>query len=350
MRLVAAGRAGRDVRRPVAVQVPCGGDGPQEVAVRDPRPVGGGVVYLGRPLYGAVRVHEHYVDGAAVGRDGDAVAVVPFGPRRHVLYPVAVDVPDAGGRGAEEDAVGQTGPVGGGGVDLGGPFHGAVRVHEQDVQRAPAVPARVVAGRADSDVRHPVAVQVPYAGHRVAELVNPSERRAVGRRAVYLGGPLYGAVRVEEHDVDRAGVESARVVAPGAGGQVRHAVAVQVPYAGHRGSKVVKVCKLRAVGRTGAYPRHARDGSVRIHEHHVHGAAVPSAPVVGPVVAGRAGGQVRHAVAVQVPYAGRAGPKVVVGVQQRAVSAHVFQHGRLFGRAVRLHESDVDGAGVVVKV
>ena len=112
--------------------------------------------------------------------------VVALCPDGHVGHPVAVDVPDAGHRGAELVAVCKRGAVGRGRVYLGGLFDRAVRVHEEHVHRPPVrALARRVFG-AHRHVLHAVPVDVPYARDRLAELAVGGQRRRAPKDARYL--------------------------------------------------------------------------------------------------------------------------------------------------------------------
>ena len=310
--LVVADGARRHVRVPVPVEIAQRGCRISEkVPVCERGPVGSRGIDLGGPFHGAVRVHEQDVDRAPLA----AARVVAPGAGGHVGHAVAVKVPQAGCRKAEVVVVRERRAVGSRGIDLGGPFHGAVRVHEQDVDRAPVAVSVVVAGRAGRDVPYAVAVQVADAGHRRAEGVVVCERRAVLRRRVDLGGPFHGAVRVHEQDVDRAPVGPARVVAPGAYRHVGHPVAVEVPDACGREPELVVVCKRGAVGRGRVYFGQFADGAVQFHEQDAYRAAVGPAPAV----VGRPHREFGKTVAVQVPYVGGGPPELVArrGGQQR---------------------------------
>ena len=315
-------RAGRKIRG-APVRPPDGQGEPELVVVGKRGAVWGDVVYLGGPLYGAVAVHQHHVDGAAAG----PARIVLGRAGGQIRYPVAVNIPDVQHGAPKVVSVGKRRAVGSRAVYLDGALYGAVAVHEHYMNRAAVGAALVVEGGAGRDVRYPVAVQVPDAGNGYAKQVKAAKRRAVGRRAVYLGGALYCAVAVHEHDVDLAAPRRA-------GGQVRYPVAVQVPYTRDRRPKEGIVGKRGAVGRRAVYLGGLFYGAVAVHKQDMHGAAVGAALVV----LGRAGGQVRHPVAVQVPHVrDRRAELVAVGKRGAVGRPAAYLRDALCG-AVRVHE------------
>ena len=156
--------------------------------------------------------------------------------------------------------------------------------------------ALVVPCRPHCHVGRPVAVQIAQQRHGSAESVAGGKLRAVGRRGIYLGCALYGAVRFEEQHVDGSGVAGVRAFFAGPHGQVHRPVAVEIAQGRRRRSEPVAVFKLRSVGRRVVDLGRPFHGAVRVHVHYVDGAGVRRGAVVlvGPHC------QIRHPVAVQI--------------------------------------------------
>ena len=195
----AGGGADQDVGRSVAVDVAGPGDRHQVLA---------------RLLAGDLQ--QERATGPGAHLRGARVEPGDIGPRRadqHLGELVAVDVARRGHALPE--------PVAGGRAeDLEEPPAARAR---DDHQRAGVGAAAVVEGRADGAIARAVAVQVPEAGHVVAELV---EAR-----------PLHGreqlAIQAREQ-LDAPGVGAAAVVEGRADGHIGNPVAIDVADPGHR--------------------------------------------------------------------------------------------------------------------
>ena len=204
------------------------------------------------------------------------------------------------------------------------------------------IAGRVVADRAGGYVGHAVAVDVADAGHGRAERVGGGEVGPARGRPVHLYSAQDGAAPAHEHYVDGAGVFGGRVVGQRAGGEVGHAVAVDVADAGNRPAEAVAGGEVGPARGGGVDLGRAQDGAVPAHEQQVDGAA--HAAVKG------ADRHVRHAVAVDVADAGHGRPEKVAGGEVGPARGGGVDLDRAPRRAVPAHEHYVDGAGAAAGV
>ena len=324
---VAPARSHRQILHAVAVKVSYSGHRRAEaVAKGHRRHVGCRRIELCRAFDGAVRVEEHQVRRAQ--------AAVARGARRQVRHAVAVKVADSGHRRAEAVAYTERRPVGHRAVYLEGALYAAVRAEEQQVDGAGLVQ---IAPGPHGQVCHAVAVQIPNLCHRRAEHVAAPDSGRVDR-APFYGARLCRSVRVEEHQIDGARVSCAGVVARGPHGQVCHAVAVQVPYSGHRRAEHV-AGRQGHVGPALAQPDCPAYRRAGVHEQHVRVAAGPREL--------RPHGQVARAVAVQVPQARHRRSELVDGARRRNPACRAPDVPRAFQGAGRVEHQQVERARVV---
>ena len=282
----------------------------------------------------------------------DAAVVVAVGTDGEAPGPVAVGVAEPGQRRGELVLpVDRAREAPRGVADLGVRLHGAVGVHEQHPHGAVVGPAVVVAAGAGREVRDRVTVEVVEGGDGAAEEVGVVQRP--GEPAGGVADPgvrLHGAVGVEKEHPHRAAIGATVVHPARAHREVGDAVAVEVPEPAHRGPEEVRVRE-----RVGQTPFGRADLAVRLHGPVGVHEEDPDRPALGAtvVVEGRAGGEVGHAIAVEVPQGGD-GPPEVVEVVEHARKAPVELADLLVGlhRPVGVEEEDpqrsVLGAAVVI--
>jgi hypothetical protein len=203
------GGAHREVVDAVAVEVEPAGEAVPEIG----HALGPGQHYVRRPVH-------RFAPEIGVRRAGiGAGAAVEVGPDEKVARAVAVDVARGGDRNSE---------VLPGAVPLdeqvGGVVHGRPAV--QPVHRPARAAASVAPGRAQRDVRPPVAVEVAGAGHRCPRVLH-----ALGPEDDHVRPGVQARAAAEQ--ADRPAVHRPRGVVRLADQKVVVPVAVEVPGARH---------------------------------------------------------------------------------------------------------------------
>ena len=278
-------------------------------------------------LYGAVGIHQ-------VHKDGPPVVVRGRGPYCNVRRAVIIKVAQSGNRR----------PIAAGGAAVLYVFlDAAIGVQKQHVYR--------VSARAYCNVGIAVAVEIAYAGNRRAKVMAAAKPGALCSTVVYLRVPLYRTVVPHEKYVHspagRPSPVSPRILK--AHCDVRHAVAVEIAYAGDGVSKVALItCPLIFAGDKGqsvAYRRpmvYSLGGffcTVVIQKHYEDHSILVRA-------ASRAGrGNVGYSVAVYVPNSCNRAPqlwRVGASVSGNPKVACAKRLGLGLYRAIRIHEKYVN--------
>jgi hypothetical protein len=193
-----------------------------------------------------------------------------------------------------------------------------------------------------------VAVQVAEARHGGTEVVvrEQAAAEATLRRADLARG-LHAAAAVEEQDPHGAGLRLAVVVAGRARGELRDAVAVEVPERRERPAELVAgIQRAREAAARGADLVRGLDRPVAVHEQDPEGAGL-RLPVV---VLDTGDRDVRDAVAVEVAERGDRAAEAVIVVERAAEAARRLRElhlgvdeGRLRGEARERQQAGSEG-------
>ncbi len=222
---------------------------------------------------------------------GDPV-VVEIGPRGDAV-PEEIDVVEDSGESSRRIAD----------FDVG--FHGAVGVEEEDPDRPPITPSIIVAGCADGQIGGTIPVEIAEGGHARSEGVAVVEGSGESAcRIADFDVGFHGAIGVEEEDPDRPASAAPVVVPRCPDGEVCDAVAIDVTEGGH--ARAEGIVEIERDGGRRRGDLHLRlDGAVGVEEEE------PDRPT--PAVAGeRTHGDIRGAVAIEVPEGGHGGAEAVL--------------------------------------
>ena len=253
---------------------------------------------------GPIGVHAKQVHG------GTSLSSISASSNRQIRQTVAVEVPHRCHPSAERHPVFERRATAGIARDLlhvpGRPFG----LRNRQVYVTPVTPSGAISLGPGRQIGHAVAVQVlqcargnSRTGHRGSKGPPPLPRPTFLRT-------FDGAIGMHEQNVNcaevRVGIAVSRIIKGGSDRQIRHAVAVQVAHARYGSPKMVLVRQRRTAADGAGNLGCVSGRAVRIHQQHIHGAAVAAARVV-PVGSNR---QVGHAVSVQIAQRGHGAARI----------------------------------------